>query len=156
MNLKQYLMWFKGTYSYNSSFILVFDKSTDLLLSQILITQYRLKHSIGADLIFFMLYLWYMKEHFIRVMKKGIVRSWLPENFKLLTLPILEIWSIMCSQNSHLWALCCLILKIKSFKVQIIEISTIDTELVASYKDTYLIHFAIWIKKLVKNYGFSP
>ena len=55
MNLKQYLMWFKGTYSYNASFILVFDKSTDLLLSQILITQYRLKHSIGADLIFFML-----------------------------------------------------------------------------------------------------
>ena len=78
MNLKQYLMWFKGTYSYNASFILVFDKSTDLLLSQILITQYQLKHSIGADLIFFMLYLWYMKEHFIRVMKKGIVRSWLP------------------------------------------------------------------------------
>ena len=43
-----------------------------------------------------------LKEHFIRVMQKGIVRSRLPENFKLLTLPVLEIWSIMCSQNGHL------------------------------------------------------
>ena len=29
-----------------------------------------------------------------------------------------------------------------------IEISIIDTELVASYKDTYLLHFAIWIKEI--------
>ena len=43
-----------------------------------------------------------IKEHFIRVMQKGIGRSCLPENFKLLTLTVLEIWSLMCSQNSHL------------------------------------------------------
>ena len=43
-----------------------------------------------------------IKEQFIRVMQKGIVRSCLPENFKLLTLPVLEIWSIICSQNGHL------------------------------------------------------
>ena len=35
-----------------------------------------------------------IKEHFIRVMEKGIVRSCLLENYKLLTLPVLEIWSI--------------------------------------------------------------
>ena len=68
---------------------------------------YSAKHGISADLIFF--HVIYMlkkncviKEHFIRVMQKGIVRSYLPENFKLLTLPVLEIWSIMCSQNGHL------------------------------------------------------
>ena len=78
-------------------------------------------------------------------MQKGIVKSCLPENFKLLTLPILEIWSIMCFQNGHLLALCSLILKIKSFKVQIIQVSylNIDIELFASYKDTYFLHFAI-------------
>ena len=43
-----------------------------------------------------------LKEHFVRVMQKGIVRSCLPENFKLLTLPVLEVLSIMCSQNGHL------------------------------------------------------
>ena len=43
-----------------------------------------------------------IKEHFIRVMQKGIDRSWLSENFKLLTLPVLEIGSIMFSQNGHL------------------------------------------------------
>ena len=86
-----------------------------------------------------------IKEHFIRVMQKGIVRSCLPENFKLLTLPVLEIWSIMCSQNGHLKVFCSLILKIKSFKVHTIHVSysNIDTELFASYKDTYLLHFAI-------------
>ena len=86
-----------------------------------------------------------IKEHFIRVMQKGIVRSCLSKNFKLLTLPVLEIWSIMCSQNGHLYTLCSLILKIKSFKFQIIQVSylNIDTELCASYKDTYLLHFAI-------------
>ena len=86
-----------------------------------------------------------IKEHFIRVMQKGIVRSCLPETFKLLTLPVLEIWSVMCSQNGHLEALCSLILKIKSFKVQIIQASylNIGTELFASYKDIYLLHFAI-------------
>ena len=80
-----------------------------------------------------------IKEHFIRVMQKSIVRSCLPENFKLLTLPVLEMWSIMCSP------LFSLILKIKSFKVQIIQVSylNIDTELFAAYKDTYLLHFAI-------------
>ena len=85
------------------------------------------------------------KEHFIRVMQKGIVRSCLPENFKPLTFLVLEIWSIMCSQNGHLYALCSLILKIKSFRVQIIHVSylNIDTELFASYRDTYLLHFAI-------------
>ena len=38
-----------------------------------------------------------------------------------------------------------LILKIKSFEVQIIQASylNIDTELFASYKDTYLLHFLI-------------
>ena len=41
-------------------------------------------------------------EHFIRVMQKGIVRSCLPENLKLLTLPVLKIWAIMYSQNGHL------------------------------------------------------
>ena len=42
-------------------------------------------------------------------------------------------------------ALCSLILKINSFKVQIIHVSysNIDAELFASYKDTYLLHFAI-------------
>ena len=86
-----------------------------------------------------------IKELFISVMQKGIVRPCMPENFKLLTLPILEIWSIMCSQNGHLLALCSLILKIKSFKVQIIHFSSLntDTELFASYKDTYLLHFSI-------------
>ena len=43
-----------------------------------------------------------IKEHFIRVMQKGIDRSCLPENFKLRTLTVLEIWSIICSQNGHL------------------------------------------------------
>ena len=81
-----------------------------------------------------------IKEHFIKVMQKGIARCCLPENFKLLTLPVLEIWSIMCSQNGHLQALCSLILKIKTFKVQMIQVSyiNIDTELFASYKATYL------------------
>ena len=91
-----------------------------------------------------------IKAHFIKVMQKGIVRSCLPKYFKLLTLPVLEIWYIMCSQNGHLKALCSLILKIKSFKVQIIQVFylNIDTELFASYKDTYLLHFAIWIKEI--------
>ena len=91
-----------------------------------------------------------IKEHFLRVLQTGIVRSWLPENFKLLTLPVLEIWSIMCSQNGHLKALCSLILKIKSFKVQIIHIASlnIDAELFASYKDTYLLHFAILFNEI--------
>ena len=31
-----------------------------------------------------------IKEHFIRVMQKGIVRSCLLENFKLLTLPVYD------------------------------------------------------------------
>ena len=43
-----------------------------------------------------------IKEHFIRGMQNDIVRFCLPENFKLLTLPVLEIWPIMCSQNGHL------------------------------------------------------
>ena len=63
---------------------------------------YRLKHGIGADLSFVHVISMLqkncvIKEHFIRVMQKGIVRSYLPENFKLLTLPVLEIWSITCS-----------------------------------------------------------
>ena len=36
-----------------------------------------------------------IKDHFIIVMQKGIARSCLPENFKLLALPVLEILSIM-------------------------------------------------------------
>ena len=36
------------------------------------------------------------------VMQNGIVRSCLPENVKLLTLSVLEMLSIMCSQNGHL------------------------------------------------------
>ena len=70
-------------------------------------THNRLKHGIGANLIFFHVIsmlqkICVIKEHFIKVTQKGIVRSCLPENFKLLTLPVLEIWSIMCSQNGHL------------------------------------------------------
>ena len=73
-----------------------------------LITPSRLKYGIGADLSFFFHVISILqkncviKEHFIRVMQKGIVRSCLSENFKLLTLPALKIWSIMCSQNGHL------------------------------------------------------
>ena len=37
-----------------------------------------------------------LKDHFIRVMQKCIVSSCLPENFKLLTLPVLEICSVYC------------------------------------------------------------
>ena len=67
----------------------------------------RLKHGIGADLkkihvISMLQKNCVIKEHFIRIMQKGIVRSCLPENFKLLTLPVLEILSIMFSQNGHL------------------------------------------------------
>ena len=67
----------------------------------------RLKHGIGAELSFFHVISMsqkncVIKEHFIRVMQKGVVRSCLRENFKLLTLLVLEIWSIMCSQNGHL------------------------------------------------------
>ena len=57
-----------------------------------------------------------IKDNVIINMQKGIVRSCLPENFKLLTLPVLEILSIMCSQNGHLQALCSLILKINHLK----------------------------------------
>ena len=41
-------------------------------------------------------------------------------------------------------------LKIKSFKVQIIHVSYFnsDTVLFASYKNNYLLHFAIWIKEI--------
>ena len=35
-----------------------------------------------------------INEHFIRVMQKGVGNSCLPENFKLLALPVFEIWSI--------------------------------------------------------------
>ena len=86
-----------------------------------------------------------IKEHFIRVMQKGIGRSCLLEIFKLLTLPVLEIWSIMCSQKVHLQVLCSLFLNIKSFKVQIIQVFylNINAELFASYKEIYLLHFAI-------------
>ena len=63
-----------------------------------------------------------IKEHFIRVMQKGIGRSWLLEIFKLLTLPVLEIWSIMCSQNAIYKHYAVSFLKIKSFKVQIIQV----------------------------------
>ena len=76
-----------------------------LLISHIL-TNNRLKHGIGADLIF-SCYIYATEElchkgTLYRVMQKGIVRSCLPKNFKLLTLPVLEIWYIMCSQNSNL------------------------------------------------------
>ena len=62
--------------------------------------KYWLKHSIGADLIFFLVISMLqkncvIKEHFIKVMQKGIVRSCLPKNFKLLTLSVLEILSII-------------------------------------------------------------
>ena len=41
--------------------------------------------------------------------------------------------------------LCCLIFKIKSFKIQIIHVSylNIDIEMFASYQDIYLLKFAI-------------
>ena len=66
---------------------------------------YRLKHGIGADLSF-SCYIYATKElchkgTLYRFMQKRIVRSCLPENLKLLTLPVLEIWSVMCSQNGH-------------------------------------------------------
>ena len=73
----------------------------------IFVVNIRLKHGIGAELFFFSCYIYATENyvinvHVIRVMQKGIVRSCLPENFKLLTLLVLEIWSIMCSQNGHL------------------------------------------------------
>ena len=54
--------------------------------------------------------------------------------------------------------ICSLILKIKSSKVQIIQVSylNIDTEPFASFKDTYLLHLQFELKKLVKNCGSSP
>ena len=66
----------------------------------------RLKHGIGADLFFHVISMLQkncvIKDHFIIVMQKGIVRSCLPENFTQLALLVLEILSIMCSQNGHL------------------------------------------------------
>ena len=67
------------------------------------------KHGIGADLIFFHVISMLqkncvIKDHFIIVMQKGIVRSCLPENFKQLTLPVLEILSNVppkCPNNSY-------------------------------------------------------
>ena len=55
-----------------------------------------LKHGIGADFFHVISMLqkkFVLEEHFIRVMQKYIVSSCLPENSKLLTLPVLEIWS---------------------------------------------------------------
>ena len=54
--------------------------------------------------------------------------------------------------------LCSLILKIKSFKVQIIQVSylNIDTELFASYKATFFYILQFELMKLVENCGFSP
>ena len=53
------------------------------------------KYAIGADLFLYVICMLQkncvIKEHFIRVIQKDIVRSCLPENFKLLTSPILEI-----------------------------------------------------------------
>ena len=50
---------------------------------------------------------------------------------------VLQKWPFISVMQSNL--------KIKSFKVQIIQVSylNIDTELFASYKDTYPLHFAI-------------
>ena len=43
-----------------------------------------------------------IKEHFIRIMQKGIGRSCLPENFKLRTLPVLEDMVYNVLENGHL------------------------------------------------------
>ena len=77
-------------------------------------------------------------------MQTGIVRSCLPEKFQAANIAgfgdmaynVLPKWPFMSVMQSHF--------ENKSFKVQTIHVSylNIDTELFASYKDTYLLHFA--------------
>ena len=64
------------------------------------------KHGIGTDLSF-SCYIYATEElcHKGTLYKSCAEKHWqifMPENFKLLTLPVLEIWSLMCSQNGHL------------------------------------------------------
>ena len=55
----------------------------------LLLNTFRLKHGIGADQDFFMLYNWYRKN--IQYMNKFYKLTRLTENFNMLALPIADI-----------------------------------------------------------------